>query len=708
MKKCLMLLMVSVLIILSVMPAVAAAETTAVPYNTYAYWDKGENNREAVEIREVYEVVTKFKGFDLGIENFELPGDIDCDKDGNLYILDSDNSRIVVVDSNMKLLRVIEAPVQNGETLDFTGASGIYLKDDGSIYLADTNGKRIIVFNADGTLKQVIGLPEAKVIPKDFNYAPIKVLTDSRDYIYVLSSGSYYGALVYSDKGEFLGFYGANSVKASALDIIGKLWDRLTMTEAKRANSQQKLPYQFISMDIDDSDFIYTLTGLTDSIWDVGKGQIRRLNPAGMNILKNPQGVASDTLNFADESNYKNDWGHPVMTSFSKLCVDDDGFVYAADTTFGHVFIYDNKCNSFAVFGGGFGGGEQVGTFTRPESIAVYGDNLYVLDSLDASVTVFKLTEYGKLYKQAQMLTLKGKYKDSVALWEEVLKTDKNNLLAYRGLAKAALLNEDYEAALKYSKIGFSQADYAIAFEQLRGDFITNNIWWMLIVGVALIGGVVWLLIRSKNAEKKVSTNPVVFALSSVIHPFDTFYRLKNKKEGSVAVAFGALALFYISKVLCDIYSGFTYKIFEPSSYNAFETLLGSVGVAVLFVIVNWGVCVLAEGKGKLREIFIVTCFALIPEIANSVLSLIFTNVLIPEEAAIMTVVSLVCHILAIVVLCVGIMAIHEYDFFKFLLTTVITLLGMALVVFIIFMLFILFQELFGFIGSLFTEIFYR
>lgn len=708
MKKCLVLFMVSILIILSVMPAVSASEVDSLPYNTYAYWDKGENNREAVEIRDVYEVLTKFNGYDIGVETFTMPTDIDCDKDGNLYILDGDNSRIVIVDKDMKLSQVIEAPVKDGEELNFAGASGIYLKEDGSIYVADTNGKRVIVFNPDGTLKQLIGLPKSNVIPKDFNYAPIKVLTDSRDYIYVLSSGSYYGALVYSDSGEFLGFYGANSVKSSVLDIFGKLWDRLTQTEEKRANSQQKLPYQFVSMDIDENDFIYTLTGLTDSIWEAGTGQIRRLNPGGINVLKNPQGVDSDTLNFADESDFKNDNGHPVLTNFKKLCVDDDGFIYTIDATHGHVFVYDNKCNSVAVFGGGYGDGTQNGMFIMPESIAVYGDKLYVLDSLEASVTVFQLTEYGKLYKSAQALTLKGKYNDAEPLWKEVLKSDKNNLLAYRGLAKAALLKGDYDKALEYSRIGFSQSDYAIAFEQVRSEFISDNIWWMLIVGVALIGALVFVMIKGKNKEKKLETNAVSFALSSMIHPFNTFYNLKNKKQGSVAVAFGTLALFFITTVLCDIYSGFNFQIFEAGSYNTFETFLGSVGIVILFVIVNWGVCVLSEGKGKFKEIFIVTCFALIPEVISSVLYLVLSNVLIPEEAAIMSIASLVCHILAIIVLCVGIMTIHEYDFFKFLTTTIVTILGMALVVFIIFMLFILFQELFAFIGSLFTEIVYR
>ncbi len=707
MKKCIIFFLVSLILACSFVPAVSAAEADLVPYNTYAYWEKDEE-REAVNIRTVYETVGKINGYTLGTDSLAAPSDIDCDQNGNLYILDSDNSRILVVNKNLKLVKEIKDIKYKDETITFSGAKGIYLKKDGKIFVADTNGQRVIVLNPDGKLNQIIGLPEAKVIPEDFNYAPIKVLTDSRDYIYVLSSGSYYGALVYSDKGEFLGFYGANNVKASVLDVFGKLWDRLTQTEAKRASGIQKLPYQFISMDIDDSNFIYTLTGLTDSIWDVGTGQIRRLNPAGNNILRDKNGINSDTLNFADESDYRDDSDHPIMTSFNKLCVDSDGFIYAVDITYGHVFVYDNLCNSFAVFGGGFGSGEQVGTFVRPESIAVHGDMLYVLDSLDLSVTIFKLTEYGKLYKNAQTLTLNGKYTEATELWKKVLSEDKNNLLAYRGLSKAALLSEDYDSALKYSKLGYDQNDYAVAFEQKRSEFISGNIWWMLIIAVAAIGAAVWLMLRKKQEEAVVKTNNVAFALSTVTHPFETFGKLKYKGEGSALVALGTLMLFYITTVLRDIYSGFSFEIFEAANYNSIETLLGTVGIALLFVIVNWGVCVLAQGKGKLKEIFMVTCFALIPEIFSSIFYLVLTNILVPEEGAILTIVTIVCHIMAVIVLCVGIMVIHEYDFFKFLSTTVITLLGMALVVFIIFMLFILFQELFGFIGSLFSEIFYR
>ncbi|MBQ7726841.1 MAG: NHL repeat-containing protein, partial [Clostridia bacterium] len=591
MKRPIVFLLISLITALMCIPVVSAKEAEPVPYQTYMYWEK-DGEREAIEIRAVYEVFGKFNGPSLGTDHFSMPSDIDCDQQGNLYILDSDHSRILVVNPNLSLIKTINAPVYGNETVTFAGAAGIFLKKDGTILIADTNGQRILVLDPNGNLKQIIGLPDSSVIPENFNYAPIKVLTDSRDYIYVLSSGSYYGALVYSDSGEFLGFYGANTVQTGVLGAVEKIWNRLTQTEAKRANSVQKLPYQFVSMDIDEKDFIYTLTGLTDSIWTVGAGQLRRLNPAGHNILTDKNGRQSDTLNFADDLHFLNDSGHPILTNFNKLCVDDDGFIYAVDTTYGHIFVYDMMCNSFAVFGGGFGAGDQIGTFIRPESVAVSGDRLYVLDSLDASVTVFRLTEYGKLYHEAQKLTLQGKYAESADLWKQVLKEDRNNLLAYRGLSKNALMSEDYDSALSYSKLGFDQTDYAVAFEQKRSDFISANIWWMLIVSVALIAVIVWRLLRRSAKEQPVRQGNISFALSSVTHPFQTFYNLKHKGQGSVWIALLILLLFYVSRVLRDIYSGFSFKIFEASKYNSLETLLGSVGIAVLFVIVNWGGCV--------------------------------------------------------------------------------------------------------------------
>ena len=56
---------------------------------------------------------------------------------------------------------------------------------------------------------------------------------------------------------EFLGFFGANTVKASVTDVIKKLWKKLTSNDIKRAADEISLPYTFTDMAVDANDFIY-------------------------------------------------------------------------------------------------------------------------------------------------------------------------------------------------------------------------------------------------------------------------------------------------------------------------------------------------------------------------------------------------------------------------------------------------------------------
>ena len=69
-------------------------------------------------------------------------------------------------------------------------------------------------------------MPESHLIPSKFNYSPIRVAVDSRDYMYVASDGSYYGALLYAPDKSFTGFYGANDVTTGIASAIQNILER--------------------------------------------------------------------------------------------------------------------------------------------------------------------------------------------------------------------------------------------------------------------------------------------------------------------------------------------------------------------------------------------------------------------------------------------------------------------------------------------------
>ena len=136
--------------------------------------------------------------------------------------------------------------------------------------------------------------------------------------------------------------------------------------------------------------------------------------------------------------------------------------------------------------------------------------------------------------------------------------------------------------------------------------------------------------------------------------------------------------------------------------------LIQTFGIVLLWTVANWGMSTLFEGKGKMGEVYIVTCYALIPTIVSNILLMALSHTLTMEETLILTVVSTVCTALTAIMLCVGNMTVHEYGFFKFLVMAVVTVLAMLVVVFVILMIFVLVNQLTGFISTIYKEISYR
>ncbi len=683
---------------------VAAAEIDNVPYDSYTYWDENGDKFLAGN-RVMYEVEKVVYDSAILKEPLSEPKDLAIDKDGKIYILDSGNSRIVILSPDYKLLEVIND--FGGET--FSEASGILIANNGDIYVADTANMRIIVGNIDGKLDKIIACPEDDFIPDDFEFNPIQMTLDKNGYLYVLSNGSFYGALVFSPEGKAEGFFGANRVNASVGDIIDTLWNRWFMTDEQRSSQIQKIPYQFSDLCADDKGLIYTTTGATTN-YGSQSGQIRCLGPAGTNVLKkrvNRTITDADSFNFVDKGQAQLAVGQRIQ-NFVSIDVAE-GYIYALDNTYGKVFVYSENCELLTVFGGGVQKGNQKGTFENAVALRVFDDKIFVLDGNKGCLTVFSVNEYGSMVKKAALLTASGKYLEAKPIWEKVISNDRNCQLAYGGLARAALAEKNYTLAMDYAKQGGDRGIYDQSYEYVRNDFLEKNIGWIFLGVFLIIGSVIALFVlKYKGKLPSVNAPKLRIALTASFHPFENMQAVKYKKMGSLIIATALLVLYYISGVLEDFYTGFVHSNFSVENYNSILTLLGSVGVVILWVIGNWSVSVLAEGKGKIKEVYTVACYSLVPQILNSILCLIMSNVLLEKEAMVLTVITTVSMILTGIILCIGTMIIHEFDFFKFFWTAVLTLIAMAIVIFLGFMIVILLQQFFAFIRTVYIEVTYR
>lgn len=711
MKTKIFKLITAVLVIAVIIPsvltsAISSGEGTSVsspeiPYKSYTYWtDVNTSDKVAVYSKPMYAHKKSILSAELGGNSQTSFTDVSS-FGGNTYILDGGAGKIYILNNNYEKYKTVENVKYKGEALDFAGAQGMYVGSDGLIYIADTEHERVIVTDSECTVKELILLPDSPLIPTKFEYKPVKVTTDRNGYTYILSQGSYYGAILYSPKKEFLGFFGANTVKGTVKTVLNNIYNRFFSNDVKRAADTVALPYTLTDITVGPDNFIYTATGITSEKEKLQTGQICVYNPGGKNVLKD------NGSNFADVD--VGELKRVIQTQdLSNLAVDDEGYMYVLDATYGRIFVYDDDSNLLSVFGGSMGDADQKATFYAPSSIDINGTDIIVTDSQKNNVTIFEITEYGKLVKQADSLTLKGDFTAALPIWQEVHRLDGNNQLAYRGIAKALYDTGKNKEAMEYAYNGYDRETYGKAFKIVRNEWIESH-FTLIVVCIALLAAAItaFVIIKKKKSLTFLKSAKLKTLSSCLAHPVDSFREIKEKNTGSLTAAVILLIVFYVVTVLKDTAGGFIFTVFDSGSYNSLYVLLSTVGLVLLFTVSNWLMCTLLGGIGKLKEIFIVTCYSLIPIIIGYTLELILTHVLVKDEGAFMGIMVYAFMLYAAFMLIVGIMRIHDYEFGRFMGTTALTICAMLIIVFILFLVFMLIQQVWGWLVTMYSELKY-
>ncbi len=408
-------------------------------------------------------------GNSLGIGAFNSPVDLFVDEKNQIYVLDSGNHRIIIMNAAWEPIRVIDSFQRNGVQDQFRNPQGIFVTGNGAIYVADTDNRRIVELRQDGSFEREIGAPVSDVLRQGFEYFPMKVAVDKANRVYVVGRGVFDGLIEFDADGKFTKFTGANRVKVDVLDYF---WKSLS-TRAQRDRLEQFIPVEFSNLDLDDGGFIYTTTSERNSLTP-----IKRLNPSGIDILRregyySPQGDLQYTFGTNGGSSI-----------FMDIDVNEYGMYSALDIKNGRIFTYSDDGDLLYVFGKI---GKQAGTFKVPVAIERIGDQMMVLDRDMNQITVFEPTQFGQSVNEAVRLYYEGQEEQSARAWEEVLRTNANYEIAYIGIGKALLRQERNQEAMEYFKLGMSRTYHSKAYERYRKEVLRDKLGLFLTGASALV-----------------------------------------------------------------------------------------------------------------------------------------------------------------------------------------------------------------------------
>lgn len=617
----------------------------------------------------------------------------------DVYLLDSANARIIILNRDFSFKSVLNhTDISTGDfkdiDLSFTGASGIYVEENGQILICDTERERIL-FVKDNVLTGIISRPATTVISEDIKFDVTKVIRTGANY-YVVANSIVSGVLVFNESLEFVKLFGSNKVTVTSEVLLQQI-QNLYMTDEQIAARRSFSASKINGIDIDRKGFVVVVS--SDPDLTVSGSAIRCLNFKGSEIdLGQGDAEFGDKLITTSTAN-----------AFSDIAIDENNFYAVFDSKYGRVFVYSEKGVLITCFGGI---GDEMGLFTAPIAIETIGSDIVVLDSQYNSVTVFKLTDYGKIKRDLISIIDSGDFDRIQKLAYSLLKYNTNCQYAHYAMGFVAEHNGDYKTAMSYYKSANNRASYGQAFKLYRTRYLKDNIMWILVIAAVIIAAIVLAVTYISKGLKKaegavyapLEAKKSGFAIYCLFHPADAFWQIKTRKILSPVWLILVLGLFVYTNVAGFFSNGFIHNMNRAQDFNVVIQLAKTIGLITVFVIANWAICTITDGKGKPMEILYTATYALIPYVAAQLIKMPLTHILTGEEAIIITIITTIGLVWSGVVLFVGLMTIHEYSVGKGVFSVVLTIAGMLVILLLVVMFYTLMGQTLSFVQSVIQE----
>lgn len=198
------------------------------------------------------------------------------------------------------------------------------------------------------------------------------------------------------------------------------------------------------------------------------------------------------------------------------------------------------------------------------------------------------------------------------------------------------------------------------------------------------------------------------YATYCMFHPFDGFWDLTHEKRGTMAAANTIVIAVLVTRLLSLQFTSFLFNNVYWPEVNILQQCLSVLLPLVIFVLGNWGLTTLFDGKGTLKDVYMGTCYALAPFVILQLPMIVLSNVVTVDEAAFYSVLNMLSLVWSGGLIVCAMMQIHDYGLGKTLLFIVMSIFAMAVIIFLLLLFFTLVGDAVGYVTSLYDEIQFR
>lgn len=622
------------------------------------------------------------------------PADLFIDSKGIMYIADTGNNRIIKCTKEGKFIKIFKGPDK-----PFNEPHGVYVDADGDIYVADTKNARVVHMSPEGRLVEVFNQPTSPLYDVKYPFTPAKIYIDSIGQIYVLNLDDYHGFVVLKSNNEFKGYIASTKLSFNIMDRI----TRLLASKEQRDRIDKQLPPTHSNFIIDSFGTLYTTTIRTKV------SQVNRFTPVGRNIFPKKgffgEVVADYMMMFVGKT-----YNDP---QFADLTVDENGILSALDGTSGRIYQYDQDGNLLAVFGGT---GSWKGKFMNASSIA--GDNegnLYVLDSDQGRIQIFKPTSFINNVHKALAIYHDGRYEEALQPWNQILRIDKNYPIAHIGIAKALLKEGKTIESMQSYLFAEDKAGYSDAFVEYRHDIFRQYFLLIVILAFALIV-LISLAVKKALALKKKAwiissrqqkVSGFINSASILTNPFDGFVILKrNRYLGGLdyKTPIILIVLTVVSKIVSIYITHYPLALVIPAKAN----LLVETGSLLIPFFTLSCCCYLitsiVKGESTFAEQILSSAYCLLPYIIFTIPIALLSRIMSIADLSIYQSINTIIWIWVILIALVNLSVMNNYGFWETLKVAALSIFAAIFIWSIIALMYILGSQMVGFAQEIYRE----
>jgi hypothetical protein len=198
------------------------------------------------------------------------------------------------------------------------------------------------------------------------------------------------------------------------------------------------------------------------------------------------------------------------------------------------------------------------------------------------------------------------------------------------------------------------------------------------------------------------------YSLYTSVHPLDGFWDLTHEKRGSLAAANVIVALAILVDVMRLTLTSFQFVTINMEYFNAAIVMMRIILPIFLWVVANWSLTTLMDGKGRMIDIYMAVAYALAPSVIINAVMILLSQFITFDEGAIYWVLAGFSVLWTAILILAGMMMVHDYSLTKTVLSSLLTIVGMGVMVFIFVVFFSLISDAAAYFVSLYKEILFR